>query len=327
MSGSTFDSLALDLVNALLADQGKHPGGSQILKDAKGSFVNVDAVLPDGIGNLSGPAVVRFTRFGVSKPPSGSMRQLASIANEQYKGVLIVAGENLEDDTRDTFAKDLALSVPWEIWDLGTLKDIALKHPEAIPGLAERSTDTIPSLQEAIETLEAADLSIPKQVFVVVFQFTLNYYGRVLAQADNAFNWAVRAAILGTFFFILAIAFVLVSGRPDVAIISVVSGALIEVISLLVLRLYGETAKQLSVFHLRLDDLHRSLLANSFCESLVDMKDETRSHLIDAMIWRGGGSEPERPYRSRDEKTAPRRGPTEKSLERMAGSAGTASSR
>ncbi len=67
----------------------------------------------------------------------------------------------------------------------------------------------------------------------------------------------------------------------NVAVVSLISGALIEVISGINFYLYGKTSVQLADFQTRLDVTQRFLLANSMCESLEgDYKQKARSELI-----------------------------------------------
>jgi hypothetical protein len=287
IGAGTFDLLALNLLNARLVEQGK-PASAPAIIAVNNTYVSVDAVLQKGIDNLPGPTVAKFTRFGVSQPDpiTSKLQALVSVASQRFKSILVVSGEHIDEDARDDFIAKLGASVPTAVWDIEKLKDIGLRHPEAIPELAGAvSSASSSTIAQAIQAIEGTDPNDPQRVAGGVFKLTTAYYHNVLSQADKAFYVAAGAAIVGTGFFIAAVAFVLISGRPEDGIISLVSGALIQVISLLVFRLYGETTKQLASFHLRLDDLQRSLVANSFCEALGDLsKDRARSDLIRAMI-------------------------------------------
>ena len=287
IGSGTFDLLALSLLNAQLVEQGK-PASAPALVTTNNAPLSVDAVLPEGIDTLPGPTVAKFTRFGVSQPDplTPKLQQLVTVANEQFKSILVISGEHLDDGIRDSFLSALNSNVPVAVWDIEKLRDIALRHPETIPELAGATNPVeIPTIAQAIRTIERTDPNDPQRVAGGVSSLATAYYHNVLSQASKAFYVAAGAAIVGTCFFIAAVIFVLATGRAESGIVSLVSGALIQVISLLVFRLYGETTKQLSMFHLRLDDLQRSLVANSFCEALgAQAKDEARSGLIRSML-------------------------------------------
>jgi hypothetical protein len=95
-----------------------------------------------------------------------------------------------------------------------------------------------------------------------------SYYRTVLAQARESFRWALVIAGLGSLFFLGAVVFLLITQLEYVAVASVISGTVVEVISGLNFYLYGKTTAQLAVFHQRLDQTQRFLLANSICESI-----------------------------------------------------------
>ena len=106
------------------------------------------------------------------------------------------------------------------------------------------------------------------------------FYDQSLSQAHRSFVWALIASGAGLIFFMVAIAFQLGS-MSDVAIISVIGGALIEFIAAVNFYLYGKTTTQLNLFHGRLEVTQRFLLANSLCDRLGNThQDETRSYLI-----------------------------------------------
>lgn len=108
-----------------------------------------------------------------------------------------------------------------------------------------------------------------------------SYYNAVLSQATKSFNFALIAAVIGLAFFVGAIGFLLNTQTSNVAIISVIGGVIVEVISGINFVLYGKTTNQLAYFHQRLDQTQRFLLANSICESLPGVaKQKTRSKLV-----------------------------------------------
>lgn len=118
---------------------------------------------------------------------------------------------------------------------------------------------------------------------IVASQISLltSYYNAVLAQATMGFRWAVVAAGAGLILFLGAIAFLLITQITAVAVVGVVGGAIVEVISGINFMLYGKTTTQLAEFHERLDQTQRFLLANSICETLEgEAKQKTRAGLV-----------------------------------------------
>jgi len=133
----------------------------------------------------------------------------------------------------------------------------------------------------AIESAKEADPTNIQQVYASQLQLINSYYESARAQSDRSFIWAVRAAAIGLIFFIAAIAFLLLRQPSDVAVVSVISGALIEVISGINFYLYAQTSKQLDTFHARLERTNRHLLANSVAQQLDG---EAKSETIKALV-------------------------------------------
>jgi len=111
-----------------------------------------------------------------------------------------------------------------------------------------------------------------------------NYHRIVLDQAKRSFFWAIVAAAVGLIFFLAAVIFVLVFNTESASIISLISGALIEVISGINFYLYNKTLAQLGAFQMRLDKTQGFMLANSICEGLdSEHKQTARLELIRAI--------------------------------------------
>jgi hypothetical protein len=133
----------------------------------------------------------------------------------------------------------------------------------------------------AIESVARADPSNIQEVSASQLEISNDYYKSVLRQAQQSFRSAIVAAGVGLAFFIAALGIGLVRQRLDVAIISAISGGIVEVISGLNFWLFGRTAKQLDLFHIRLEQAQRFVLANSVCENLNDeARDAARSELV-----------------------------------------------
>jgi hypothetical protein len=131
---------------------------------------------------------------------------------------------------------------------------------------------------EEIAKVDPTDLS---QIAESQLKIINAYYQNVLYQAKESFLWALVAAGCGLVFFIVSVAFLVHENSDRIANISLISGAIVEVIAGIDFYLYARTSEQLARFHVRLDITQRFLLANSLCESLEGpIKHETRAKLV-----------------------------------------------
>lgn len=136
---------------------------------------------------------------------------------------------------------------------------------------------SIPSL----EKLSKADPSNVQQIAASQIELLTAYHNVVLDQAKRSFMLALIASGTGLIFFIAAVSFILNNLPNFAATISLISGALIELIAGVIFYLYSKTSEQLASFQSRLDTTQRFLLANSICEGLEgDIKQKTRSELV-----------------------------------------------
>jgi|GEM_PF-3039766 len=111
------------------------------------------------------------------------------------------------------------------------------------------------------------------------------YYKTALTQARQSFVMALGAAGVGLIFFLVAVIFLLLSQSQSIAIVSIISGAVIETISGLNFYLYGQTSKQMAYYHHSIEQMNRFLLANSVCEMLdASTKQEARSRLVASIV-------------------------------------------
>ncbi len=134
------------------------------------------------------------------------------------------------------------------------------------------------SSKDAIDRLANADPAHVQEVAASQIQLLTTYHNLVLDQAKKSFLWALIAAAIGLLFFIAAVSSIIFLNLQNAAIIGVISGALVEVISGINFYLYNQTSKQLSDFQSRLDTTQRFLLANSICEGLEGLsKQQARS--------------------------------------------------
>ena len=112
------------------------------------------------------------------------------------------------------------------------------------------------------------------------------YYSSVLQQAGRSFWLAWTAAGVGLVFFVTAVSILLFKETSsfEASTISLISGALVEVISGINFYLYGRASDQLEIFHVRLDKTQHFLLADAICESLEgDGKLTARAKLVETI--------------------------------------------
>jgi hypothetical protein len=122
--------------------------------------------------------------------------------------------------------------------------------------------------QQAIQ--EAATVDTANIAQVAASQLTISnaYYENVLSQARRSFNSAIAAAAVGLVFFMVGVVVAVVYKIQSAAVISTLSGAIVETVAGLNFWLYARTSQQLESFHLRLERMQRYLVANSVGEGL-----------------------------------------------------------
>ena len=132
-----------------------------------------------------------------------------------------------------------------------------------------------------IAAVAQADPTNIQQVAASQLDISNSYYQSVLAQAKRSFIAAIVACAFGLVFFVAAVALILIKSAINAALITTLSGAIVEVIAGLNFWLFGKTAGQLDAFHVRLEQTQRFLLANSVCQNLEGPeRNETRSELV-----------------------------------------------
>lgn len=168
------------------------------------------------------------------------------------------------------------------------LKDLGVDSAEVAfdsTGILQKLTPVIKSLtirEKAIANVAQADPGNIQQVAASQLSIINSYYQSVLQQAQQSFRWALVAAGIGLLFFLAAIGFLVFQQSTSISNISIISGALIEVISAINFYLYSRASVQLASFHNRLDTTQRFLLANSVCENLEgEIKHITRASLVE----------------------------------------------
>jgi len=140
---------------------------------------------------------------------------------------------------------------------------------------------TLPQVRYPLERLSKADAANVQEIVASQIELMAVYHNEVIDQARRSFNWALISAGIGLTFFLFSVGFIILWKLESAAIISLISGALIEFISAINFYLYGKTSGQLANFQSRLDTTQRYLLANSICEGLESKtKQEARSGLV-----------------------------------------------
>lgn len=147
---------------------------------------------------------------------------------------------------------------------------------------APKRFQPLEALHEHCQALANTSSGDTHEIGSLLFHMILNYYQDVREQAQQSFFCALGAAIVGTVFFVYAAWQTMAEPGLDQAYISLIAGALIQVISGISFYLYFRTAKQFSSFHICLERTNRFLLANTLCQNLEspERKDAMREALI-----------------------------------------------
>ncbi len=146
------------------------------------------------------------------------------------------------------------------------------------------STPSLDEIRKNCEAVATADPSDTQKVASVLLEMSLNYYEHVRREARQSFYSALGAAVVGTCFFIVGAGFFL-GLNGEKAKISLIAGALVQVISGINFYLYGKSARQFAMFHVCLERMNRFLVANSICTNLESAvkRDEARAELVHIM--------------------------------------------
>src|SRR5260370_13706927 len=111
---------------------------------------------------------------------------------------------------------------------------------------------------------------------------SIKYHGVVEKQAEKSFRSVLLAAAIGAGFFGYS-CWLAMNARVAGAMLSLIAGTLVQVISGINFYLYSKTARQFAGFHICLERINRYLLANSYCENLTtdNERDACRQRMID----------------------------------------------
>jgi flagellar biosynthesis GTPase FlhF len=157
--------------------------------------------------------------------------------------------------------------------------------------------------EDAVQSLPAGQQAAVKSLFTSTSQLSTvaandtqglaaaaanilnSYYTIGLQQSKLSFRAALAAAITGAVFFLIAVAFLLRTQSLEIATVSTIGGALVELISGLLFYLYGRTTAQLADHRRSLEQTQRFLLANSITDDLKNdaqpgTQDKARASLV-----------------------------------------------
>jgi hypothetical protein len=188
----------------------------------------------------------------------------------------------------------------------------------AVQALPESQKAAVGGLVDAAHQLGEANIEEPQKVAAASVNVLVYYYTVVLQQSKRSFDWALIAAGVGLLFFLAAVGFIVVSGDTEVAAVSIIAGAVVEVIAGLNFYLYGKATEQLADYRRSLEQTQRFLLANSICGSLDDAatKAEKRGDLVSTIAeWGRSSSESKESKTSSNHQESRRRRSQQTSLQ------------
>jgi hypothetical protein len=193
--------------------------------------------------------------------------------------------------------------------------DVQQIADQAASGLSTAQQGSVHAIVNATAQLADVNKANPQDVAAGANNILTGYYSIALRQSQDSFRSALGAAIVGAAFFLLAVAFLLWTGSTEIATVSSIGGAVVEVIAGLNFYLYGKTTAQLDSYRRSLEQTQRFLLANSIAETLGTEKEETRADLVDTIAKWGGDAS-----RSQDKGRSPSRERSRDSSSRDRGS-------
>src|SRR5579859_15303 len=117
-----------------------------------------------------------------------------------------------------------------------------------------------------------------KGTLVLQMEISKQYHKNVLFRANLSFIFALVFAGIGILLFFSIIIFMVfgLSSNITTTVVSVVAGALVQVLSGINFYLYNRASAQLQTFHKGLDRLQNFMLADSICQGL-DKADRSRT--------------------------------------------------
>jgi len=149
----------------------------------------------------------------------------------------------------------------------------------------------------ALDRLSKADPANVLEIVASQIELMTFYHNAVIEQARKSFRSALIASGVGFVFFLFSIGLILFRQPQQAAVVSLISGALIEFISVVNFYLYAKSSRQFADFQARLDTTQRFLLANSICEGLPDdARLQARLELIRVIVRPNSSTSDERSH-------------------------------
>ena len=135
--------------------------------------------------------------------------------------------------------------------------------------------------KRAVDQVANADPRNIQEVAASQQEIINSYYEAGLRQSQQSFGWSLIWGGVGFGFLIAAVAVLLYRQPTEIALASVIAGALVEVFAGIYLYLYKHTSDQLAEFRIGLESTQWLLLSNSMCERLEgEWEQTTRAELI-----------------------------------------------
>lgn len=229
-------------------------------------------IIPVKLDNCPIPDVLKKYQFvDFSKSKEKGWKALIQSINTKQKRLKLPLSPKIKFDINSNTEQEIETN------------DNEIKINKFSPNIintAKTTNDIINNIFNIANNLLSYPSSDIERIAASQIQLLTSYYSLVLTQAQRSFTWALIWAFVGISSFIAAGVFLLVNQLNDIAYISAIGGALIEVVSGINFYLYNKSSSQLADFHTRLDSTQRILLANTICEKIEgDLKQETRSQL------------------------------------------------
>ena len=172
---------------------------------------------------------------------------------------------------------------------------------EELPPVASQVTDSIGrptvsvwghstsdgpiEMRRLIERVEKSDPANIQEVAATQLRIINSYYQSGLQQSQRSFHWSLIWGGIGFSFFVFAVGVLLFRQLSEVALISTIAGALVELFAGTYLYLYKHASDQLAAFRTSLESTQRLLLANSMCQKLEgELEQTTRAELIRLVV-------------------------------------------
>lgn len=145
------------------------------------------------------------------------------------------------------------------------------------------------------ERIEKQDDNVLDTIQLSLNQLT-EYYTINLNQAKSSYRWSITAIIVGLITLVTGIWLIYFSETPNhnMAIISSISGILIEFIGASNIFIYNKSIKQLNIYFKELIKIQDTMLAIELCEGIKgsdDKKLEIREKIILALMGRSSAIE------------------------------------